>query len=157
IEQDGCAEPAGADHQHPRALDERLAGTADLAQHEVAGVAFKLVVVQHRPYLCLNCAGRFSTNAAMPSFWSSVANSAWNTRRSNRRPSASDPSNARLTASFATMTDGSDIDAMASAVFIASFISSASGTTRATRPERSASAASIMRPVRIISMALDLP
>ena len=26
-------------------------------------------------YLCSNFAGRFSTNAAMPSFWSTVANS----------------------------------------------------------------------------------
>ena len=33
----------------------------------------------------------------MPSFWSSVANSAWNTRRSKRTPSASVVSNARLT------------------------------------------------------------
>ena len=31
---------------------------------------------------------RFSAKAAMPSFWSSVANMAWNTRRSKRRPSA---------------------------------------------------------------------
>ncbi len=30
---------------------------------------------------------RFSLNAAMPSFWSSVANMAWNTRRSKRTPS----------------------------------------------------------------------
>jgi hypothetical protein len=37
---------------------------------------------------CRNRAGRFSVNAAMPSFWSSVANRAWNTRRSNRTPSA---------------------------------------------------------------------
>lgn len=29
-----------------------------------------------------NSAGRFSTNAAMPSFWSAVANAAWNSRRS---------------------------------------------------------------------------
>ncbi len=32
---------------------------------------------------------RFSTKAAMPSFWSAVANMAWNTRRSKRMPSAS--------------------------------------------------------------------
>ena len=52
-------------------------------------------------YLFVNLAGRFSTKAAMPSFWSSVANSAWNTRRSKRTPSASVVSNARLTLSFA--------------------------------------------------------
>src|SRR5882762_9563017 len=33
-------------------------------------------------YLPVNFAGRFSTNAAMPSFWSSKANSEWNSRRS---------------------------------------------------------------------------
>ncbi len=32
---------------------------------------------------------RLETKASMPSFWSSVANSEWNTRRSNRMPSAS--------------------------------------------------------------------
>ena len=52
-------------------------------------------------YLFLNFAGRFSTKAAMPSFWSSVANSAWNTRRSKRTPSAKVVSNARLTLSLA--------------------------------------------------------
>ena len=46
---------------------------------------------------------------------------------------------------------------MVSATFIASSIRLAAGTTRATRPDRSASAASIMRPVRIMSIALALP
>src|SRR5690554_212691 len=36
-----------------------------------------------------NCGSRFSRKAPMPSFWSSVAKSAWKTRRSNRRPSRS--------------------------------------------------------------------
>ena len=36
----------------------------------------------------------------MPSFWSSVANSAWNTRRSNKSPSRNVVSKLRLTASF---------------------------------------------------------
>ena len=48
----------------------------------------------------VNFAGRFSTKAAMPSFWSSVANSDWNTRRSKRTPSASVVSKARFTASL---------------------------------------------------------
>jgi hypothetical protein len=52
-------------------------------------------------YLFLNFAGRFSMKAVMPSFWSSVANSAWKTRRSKRTPSARLVSNARLTLSFA--------------------------------------------------------
>ena len=47
--------------------------------------------------------------------------------------------------------------AIASAVFIASSSSSPAGTTLATRPDNSASAASIIRPVRHISIALALP
>ena len=37
----------------------------------------------------LNCGGRFSRKAAMPSFWSSVPKVAWNMRRSYWMPSAS--------------------------------------------------------------------
>ena len=48
IEQDRRAEPAGADHQHARAFQRRLAGAADLAQHDVAGVAFEFFGGQHR-------------------------------------------------------------------------------------------------------------
>ena len=59
--------------------------------------------------------------------------------------------------SLVIMAMGSDMEAMVSAVFIASSISEAAGTTRATRLARSASVASIMRPVRHISMALALP
>ena len=47
--------------------------------------------------------------------------------------------------------------AMVSAALIASASSAASGTTRATRPAASASRASMLRPVRHISMALALP
>src|SRR5947207_5526067 len=64
-------------------------------------------------------------------------------------PSESVVSNARLTASFATISATSDMPAIASATFIASSIRLAAGTTRATSPERSASAASIMRPVKL--------
>ena len=46
---------------------------------------------------------------------------------------------------------------MLSAIFIASSMSTDAGTTRATSPERSASTASIMRPVRIRSIAFALP
>ena len=35
------AEPAGADDQHPRALQLLLAGAADLRQHDVARIAFE--------------------------------------------------------------------------------------------------------------------
>lgn len=40
-------------------------------------------------HLSLNSGLRFSANAAIPSFWSSVANMAWKTRRSKRMPSDS--------------------------------------------------------------------
>ena len=70
----------------------------------------------------------------MPSFWSAVANMAWNRRRSKRMPSESETSSARLMVSFVIMAMGSDMAAMVSAVFMASARRSASGTTRATRP-----------------------
>src|SRR6266403_1120300 len=110
-----------------------------------------------RAHLLVNFAGRFSMKAAMPSFWSAVANSEWKALRSKRIPSASVVSKARLTASLASMRAGSDIDAMVSAVFSASSIRLASGTIRDTRPARSASAASIMRPLRQRSIAFALP
>src|SRR5262249_41317389 len=66
---------------------------------------------------------RFSTKAAMPSFWSSVANSEWKSRRSKRTPSASVVSKARLTASLAASTDGRDISAILVASLTASSIS----------------------------------
>src|SRR5215510_718168 len=191
IEQRRRAQPAGADDQHARALERLLPRPADLAQDDVAGVAFELLRTEHRlspsPFYALigesdgfatrddrldlstrdarcqhrhsfvNRGGRFSMKAAMPSLRSLVANKAWKTRRSKRTPSASDVSKLRLTASFAASSDGCDIAAMVSATFIASSIRLAARTTRATRPERSASAASIMRPVKIRSMALALP
>ena len=43
-------------------------------------------------YLCLNTGFCLSMKACMPIFWSSVANSEWNIRRSNSMPSASVPS-----------------------------------------------------------------
>ena len=47
IEQRRRAETAGADHQHARALKRRLAGTADLAQHDMAGIALKFIGSEH--------------------------------------------------------------------------------------------------------------
>ena len=47
IHQRRRAETAGADHQHGGLLQRRLAGAADLAQHDVAGVAFEFVGAQH--------------------------------------------------------------------------------------------------------------
>jgi hypothetical protein len=45
-----------------------------------------------RDQLWLNWAARLFTKASMPSFWSAVANSAWNRRRSNITPSDKLPS-----------------------------------------------------------------
>ena len=47
IEQHRCAKAAGADDQHARSLQLRLAGTADLAQHDVTGVAFEFFCIEH--------------------------------------------------------------------------------------------------------------
>ena len=44
--------PARADHQHARAAERRLAGAADLAQHDVAGIAFEFLGRQHRTASC---------------------------------------------------------------------------------------------------------
>src|SRR3954452_1613614 len=79
--------------------------------------------------------GRFSTNAAMPSFWSSVPNSPWNRRRSKRMPCDSGISKAALTISLTAIAARGGIVAIASAVLSASSSSWAAGTTFATRPE----------------------
>ncbi|MOA29600.1 hypothetical protein D3C78_1506250 [compost metagenome] len=93
----------------------------------------------------------------MPSFWSAVAKSDWKERLSNLRPSESGTSKERLTLSLAMSTEARDREAMRVAASTASSIRFAAGTTRDTRPARSASAASIMRPVRTRSMAFALP
>src|SRR5258707_140455 len=72
-------------------------------------------------------------------------------------PSDSGVSNARLMACLAIAAAGCDIEAIFSAADSASSINLSAGTMRLTRPERSASAASIIRPVRHRSIALDLP
>ena len=48
IHQHRRAEAAGADHQHRRLLQRGLPGAADVAQHDMAGVAFEFVGRQHR-------------------------------------------------------------------------------------------------------------
>ena len=47
IHQDRRAEAAGADHQHRRLLQRGLPRAADVAQHDMAGVAFEFVGRQH--------------------------------------------------------------------------------------------------------------
>ena len=47
VHQRGRAEAAGADHQHGRFLQCGLAGAADLAQYDMAGVAFEFCGTQH--------------------------------------------------------------------------------------------------------------
>ena len=54
VEQHRRAEPAGADHQHARAAERGLSRPADLAQHDVAGIAFKFVGIQHDVSISLN-------------------------------------------------------------------------------------------------------
>ncbi len=62
-----------------------------------------------------------------------------------------------MTLSLAIITEGSEKPAIFSAIRSVSSIRSLAGTTRDTSPERSASAASMIRPVRIMSIALALP
>ena len=99
---------------------------------------------------------RFSINAFIPSFWSSVAKVLWNRRRSKCMPSDNDDSYARLTDSLIIMTEGSDIEAMTVAASSVSSINRSAATTLETRPARSASLASIKRAVRHMSIALAL-
>jgi hypothetical protein len=55
IHQRRRAEAARTDHQHGRLLQRRLAGAADFAQHDVAGVAFELVGTQHGKIISRDC------------------------------------------------------------------------------------------------------
>ena len=93
----------------------------------------------------------------MPSDWSSVAKSEWNSRRSTSRPSESEVSKLRFTLSLMAMTAIIDFSAILAAAPRASSISFLAGTTRLTRPARSASSASMKRPVRFMSIDLALP
>ena len=82
---------------------------------------------------------------------------AWKTRRSNRTPSASVVSKARLTASLAIIAIGSDMAAIVSAAFSASSISWSAATTRETSPALGLLGVHHARPVRHMSIALALP
>src|SRR5262249_459290 len=75
---------------------------------------------------------RLATNAAIRSFWSSVAKVEWKRRRSKRTPSERVVSKARLTDSLTIIAIGRDISAMRVATPIASSNSLSGGTTRAT-------------------------
>src|SRR6184192_437205 len=123
----------------------------------MVGTALRAFAHPTRLYLFLFTGLRFSMNAAMPSERSSSAKVEWNKLRSTFMPSDNGVSNARLMASLAMAAAGRDIEAIFSAAASASSINLSAGTTRLTRPERSASAASIIRPVRHRSIALDLP
>ena len=57
-----------------------------------------------RAQRCVKVGLRLFKNASMPSVWSLVAKVAWNSRRSNIRPSLNELSNARFTASLAAIT-----------------------------------------------------
>mmetsp|Transcript_64178 Transcript_64178/g.180646 ORF Transcript_64178/g.180646 Transcript_64178/m.180646 type:complete len:236 (+) Transcript_64178:327-1034(+) len=64
---------------------------------------------------------------------------------------------APLTASFASMVERRPMPAISSAICMAVAMSSLAGTTCATSPAFSASAALMFRPVRMRAMAFDLP
>ena len=49
VKQHRRAEAARADHQHARAAERGLSRPADLAQHDVARVTFKLGFAEHEP------------------------------------------------------------------------------------------------------------
>ncbi|MNT42282.1 hypothetical protein D3C72_1786990 [compost metagenome] len=72
-------------------------------------------------------------------------------------PSLNVPSKARLTDSLAAITAICENPATMMAAPSASSMSLSKDTTRLTSPARSASIASIMRPVNAMSMAFDLP
>ena len=82
---------------------------------------------------------------------------AWKPRRSKRRPSLRDDSKARLTDSLTIMTTGSEKPAMTAAAFSVSSSNWSAGMTRATKPDVSASAASMKRAVRHRPIAFALP
>ena len=117
------------------------------------------VPLRASPYRFLNFAGRFSTKAAMPSFWSSVANRAWNNRRSKRTPSASVGLEGAVDRFLGHHHRSA---ATSAAILLGSLHRLRHELGQRQRPARrgrtrSASAASIMRPVSTMSMALALP
>ena len=74
------------------------------------------------------------------------------------RPQALNALNATLKNELLGAVEAFDADANVGCILLTgSDKAFAAGTTRATKPERSASAASIMRPVKIISIAFALP
>mmetsp|Transcript_134396 Transcript_134396/g.287499 ORF Transcript_134396/g.287499 Transcript_134396/m.287499 type:complete len:202 (-) Transcript_134396:417-1022(-) len=100
---------------------------------------------------------RFSMNAWKPSRRSSKAHVAWKRPRSNLRPSVRVVSAAAFTHSFASCATGVEKEAIFSATFKASSSALPCGTTRDTRPARSASLAVSIAPLSTSSMAFDLP
>src|SRR6476620_5831059 len=51
VKQRRRTEPAGADNQYARSLERSLTRAADLLQHDMAGIAFKLLWAEHRRLL----------------------------------------------------------------------------------------------------------
>ena len=64
-------------------------GARPAPRHAIPASAGMTVAFSDDAYFPVQFPGRFSTKAAMPSFWSAVPNSAWNSRRSNCTPCAS--------------------------------------------------------------------
>src|SRR5712692_2594816 len=119
--------------------------------------SLSLLILPSASYFPLNCAGRFSRNARVPSRISSVAQHRPNSVASRNNPSSCGISVPCSTASMANLTASGALAMIFLASASAAGISSAGSTTRFTRPMRSASAAEIISPVRISSCAAPLP
>src|SRR5258708_5589798 len=108
-------------------------------------------------YLPLNCAARFSRNAVVPSFLSSVAQAAPNSTASRYSPSASVISKPLFTASIVYCTASGALAMIFAAIASAREINSAGATTSFTSPIRCASCAVIISPVSTSCIATPLP
>src|SRR6266545_4813853 len=108
-------------------------------------------------YFPLNSGFRFSRNALTPSSLSSVEKQSAKRSTSRRKPSSRFDRDASFTASFAKPNAIGLLVAMRLAISIVFASRRSAGTTWFTRPMVNAVFASMMSPVRIISIALPSP
>jgi hypothetical protein len=108
-------------------------------------------------YFPLKCACRFSRNAVVPSFLSSVAQAMPNNTASRYSPSASGISMPLFTASMVYCTASGPLAMIFAAIASARAINSAAGTTSFTSPMRCASCALIISPASNSCIAIPLP
>src|SRR5207248_7875339 len=100
-----------------------------------------------RAHLPLNSALRFSTNAFIPSFWSSVANRSTNVSRSMTRPVRRSTRAPQFTETFAARSAAVGPAAYSLAASTARSYTSVAGNTASTRPISSPSFAGTNRPL----------